>query len=717
MHHPGPPRFVTVGTDVELAPRRPDPEASFAWTLREQPGDSDATVGDNTVEHLRPDEPGVYRLELDASDGTHELTVRAFEDVTRSFRLEYDAEALPEHDPEDVWVTTTFNDFRVGEMRPDLIEGAYVYEDEVPPGRYNYAITVGDDFMGGDWGSLVVDGPERPRVRLDARIEDGETIVVDADAMPGPHSDTDPADLDVEFYVDDRDRETLRASELSRGRRPRDERDGGLDVDGHEARVPLSAVDDVLRVHAVAIGERPSISDTVRIAADGTVSRPNASPAWLDGATMYEIYVRSFVGDSGVTFERLEERVPYLEWLGVDVLWLTPILESRSAAQGEAAEHGPHGYDIVDYFDVAPDLGTREDFESFVAACHDAGIHVLFDLVINHTAAEHPAFQQSARGVAEYENWYTWEDAEDAFVSEQFREESTGEVERVPDHYFDWWDLPNLNYDSLAVRAHVLDIVDEWADVVDGFRCDVAWGVPHGFWKEVRERVKTEHSAVDGEFLLLDETVPRDPHYGELEFDMHYDTGHYYGLREIGRGERPADDLLDAAESPAVDGIRADYVPMRYLDNHDEDRYVEECGRDALVAALTATFTLPGVPMVYYGQETALTGSRADMNWVSGDRELSRRVRALIETRKSTPALVDGDVEAVDWTVVDGDPDRVTAFARDDGDERYVVVLHFGAGAASVQLPETVGGTDVVTGESVADGPIEVADAVVVEAR
>ncbi|QCC50762.1 alpha-amylase family glycosyl hydrolase [Halapricum salinum] len=715
MHHPGPPRFVTVGDDVELAPRRPESDADFAWSIAERPDDSEATVGNSAVEHLVPDEPGVYRLELGAPDGTHELTVRAFEDVTRPFRLEYDAAELPEHDPGDVWVTTTFNDFRVGELEPELIDDTYVYEDDVSPGRYNYAITVGDDFMGGDWGSIVVDGPERPRVRLDARVEssaDDEEIVIEADAMPGPHSDADPEDLDVEFYVDDRDREALCASASA------SEASGdGLTVDGHEARCSLDAVDDQLRVHAVTVGERPGVSDTVRIESDGSVARPNEPPEWLDGATMYEIYVRSFVGDSGVTFERLEERVPYLEWLGIDVLWLTPILESRSAAQGEDAEHGPHGYDIVDYFDVAPDLGTRADFESFVDSCHDAGIHVLFDLVINHTSREHPAFQQSARGVAEYDDWFTWVDADDAFVSEDVREQSTGDVERVYDHYFDWWTLPNLNYDSLAVREHVLDIVDEWADTVDGFRCDVAWGVPHGFWKEVRQRVKTEHSAVDGDFLLLDETVPRDPHYGELEFDLHYDTGHYYGLREIGRGERPADDLLDVAESPAVDGIREDYVPMRYVDNHDEDRYVEECGRDALVAAVTATFALPGVPMVYYGQETGLRETRADMNWVNGDRALSRRVKSLIDLRASTAALVDGSVEAVDCDVSVGDDERVTAFARDDGEQRLVVVLHFGEGTAEVELSGPVGETDLVTGEPVAEGTtISVANAVVLAA-
>jgi len=690
MHHPGPPRFVTVGDDVELSPRRPDSDATFEWTLHTQPTDSEASVGDAAVEHLVPDEPGIYRLELDAPDDTHELTVRAFEDVTRPFRLEYDADELPEHDPEDVWVTTTFNDFRVGELQPDLVDGTYVYEDEVPPGRYNYAITVGDDFMGGDWGSVVVEGPERPRVRLDARVESstgGDEIVIEADAMPGPHSDESPADLDVEFYVDDRD-------SIS----------GGLAVDGPEARCPLEAIEDKLRVHAVAVAQRPGVSDTVRIDADGTVGRPNEPPEWLHGATMYEIYVRSFVGDSGVTFERLEERVPYLEWLGIDVLWLTPILESRSAALGDDAEHGPHGYDIVDYFDVAPDLGTRADFESFVESCHDAGIHVLFDLVINHTSREHPAFQQSARGVERYEDWFSWRDAEDAFVSEQIRGESTGDVERVYDHYFDWWTLPNLNYDSLAVRDHLLSVVDEWGDVVDGFRCDVAWGAPHGFWKEVRQRVKSEHSAFDGDFLLLDETVPRDPRYGELEFDLHYDTGHYYGLREIGRGERPADDLLDVAESPAVDGIREDYAPMRYVDNHDEDRYIEECGRGALEAAVTATFALPGVPMVYYGQETGLRETRADMNWTSGDRDLSRRVSSLIDLRASTPALIDGSVDRVGCDVRAGDDERVTAFARDDGEQRLIVVLHFGEGSAEVELSESVDETDLVTGDQVGNG-------------
>jgi len=79
MHHPGPPRFTTVGAPIELAPRDPDPDATYRWTIDRSPPDSSATLGDDPVEHLDPDVPGTYHVTLAAPDGTHDLTIRALD--------------------------------------------------------------------------------------------------------------------------------------------------------------------------------------------------------------------------------------------------------------------------------------------------------------------------------------------------------------------------------------------------------------------------------------------------------------------------------------------------------------------------------------------------------------------------------------------------------------------------------------------------------------
>ncbi|MGA9402636.1 alpha-amylase family glycosyl hydrolase, partial [Haladaptatus sp.] len=421
------------------------------------------------------------------------------------------------------------------------------------------------------------------------------------------------------------------------------------------------------------------------------IHSPNDPPEWAESATVYEIFVRSFAGETvDTTFEELERRLPYLEWLGVDCVWLTPILGSPT----------DHGYHTTNYFETAEDLGTRAEFESFVSACHDAGIRVVFDLVINHSSRDHPAFQMSAAGVPEYRDWYVWEE-----------DEETGEARAQ--RYFNWDRIPNYNFDSLAVRRFLLDVVDEWAGLVDGFRCDVAWGVPHEFWKEVAARVPDD-------FLLLDETIPRDPAYHEGEFTMHYDTTLYGTLREIGNGEKPASAVFNALADAERAGFPESAVHLRYVENHDESRYLDDCDRDALKAAAAATFTLPGAPMIYYGQERGMTEYRGTMRWDDGDDELTAFHRSLVEARNEHPVLKDGTVEGIEW---ESDFSSVVAFARDDGDSRVVVALNFSDGSETIRIGERVEDVDLVSGGRVptaaeSDSKIElsVSDVVVVRA-
>ena len=659
MTEPGPPRTTTVGEPIQLAPWDPDPDERYRWQIVSAPEGSEATVEDAPVVDLVPDVAGLYECRLSAPDGNHTKRIRVFEGDSRNARFELpveDSPVTPDDDGEPV-IHGPFNEHIVGPDRPRLEADQYVFETDLPPGEHMHFFGDPDGDVRAIRDKLTVPGPGKPRVRLDAELADGE-IVFTARARAPPSDEYADDDVDVEFYLDDRD----------------DVERAALSVTGHEARLPRSAVDGTVRVHAVPVADRHGVADCVRIDVDDeTVTRPNDPPEWVESATIYEIFVREFAGGRlDTTFERIEERLPYLDWLGVDCLWLTPVLESPTR----------HGYHITDYFDTASDLGTREEFEALVDACHDHGIRVVFDLVINHTGADHPHFQLSAAGVDGYREWYEWEAGE-------------------PRHYFNWSTIPNLNFESLAVRRFLLDVVDEWAPIVDGFRTDVAWGVPHSFWKELRERIKR----ADPEFLLLDEKIPHEPEYHEGEFDLHYDTTLYQQLLDVGRGDAPADSLLDVPERIADAGFPDHALQMRYVENHDEDRYLEQCDEAALRAAAAATLTFPGVPMLYYGQERGMTGYRDPMAWVDGDDELTAFHRRLLRLRDEAPALRGGDVQDVEYDVLEGDAEQVVAFARESTDtgadgDTLVVALNFGSTPVVVDLP-SVEARDLLTGQEI----------------
>jgi len=668
MTHPGPPRFVTVGDRVELAPRDPDPAASYEWRLDSRPAASTARVGDGPVESLEADALGTYEAVLTGPDGEHRLTVRAF--------------------PEDV----------SGAGAPDTVpcsrasgaDGELVgrgVRGTTPDDRNEYpsgARPTGGDAAGGEGDR---DGGGRPRIRLDGGVDDG-AAVIEATVRPNPASDATPADVDVVFLVDDRDRQALPS--------------GAVTVEGATLRVPLGAVPDRLRVHAVAVGDGgisvPDVVDLQRVAEstadpaddrerdldrtggpDGTaglsVSRPYDPPEWAVDARVYEVYVRTFAGDSETGhFEAIADRLDYLEELGVDVLWLTPVLEN---------DHAPHGYNIRDFFSIASDLGTREEYERLIERAHDRGIAVLFDLVFNHSARTHPFFRAAVDDPdSEYRDWYEWQ------------------APGVPGTYFDWEHIANFSFDELAVRRHLLDVVDEWADLVDGFRCDMAWAVPDAFWREVHDRVK----ARDPEFLLLDETIPYVPEFQAGMFDVHFDSTTAFTLREVGKGNQPAETILDAIDERARIGF-PDYAGfMLYAENHDEGRYVTVCGREPAFAAAGALVTLPGAPMVYAGQEFGQMGRRDDLVWDTADELLQDHYRSLLALRDRVPALeTRAPVHPVDYDVKDGDADRVVAYARgSDGVETG------GAGIQSVPGSESGPGPASESGSGLDAGAVGV---------
>jgi glycosidase len=596
---------VEQGGRDGLAPRLPDlrldPEPydadAFEWSVVSAPPGSDGDVlsfatpttpvprydaGNDHVAEFEADAPGRYRLRLDAPDGIHELTVHAF------------------------------------------------------PGSE--------------------DAP-RPRLELDAGFDAStERFRIESNAALAPSSEARDEDLRVEFLADDRD--PLRGDEIE-----------GSD-DGLSATVPLDALgEEVCRVHAAAYdGRRASVGDSIELHPDGGVTLPNRPPEWLDDAVLYQIFPRSWAGERGATtFETLIDGDPetgargvdYLADLGVDVLWLTPVVPAASA-EAERAGGGPHGYDTLDYFDVAPDLtpdGTDplDAYAAFVDACHDRGIRVCFDLVVSHAGFGIDEFVGTIGESAGSESLdgedplrvLAWDEGARTFdwwdraALRRYAPDGTVLEERPrPTGFADLRSMPNWNYEHVAAREFLLCVVDFWSRVVgvDGFRCDVAFGVQHSFWREVREVVR----ANDAEFFTLDETIPNDPAFSENQFDAHFDTtGLTYTAQDLVRRlsprREPAASGIDAREPDPTALIEAvcdrrdrghpDHALfLNSVENHDEHRLLnlaavdpldpdhddvtdEEWNRAARLqrACFAACVTLPGIPTVYYGAERAIS--------------------------------------------------------------------------------------------------------------
>ncbi|MFW6017531.1 MAG: alpha-amylase family glycosyl hydrolase [Halapricum sp.] len=644
-YHPGPPRFTSVGAEP------------LGELLHGQ--------GEDT--NLSP-----LNVELSGVDGDLAPFDPDFEES-----YEWSVVQAPDGSEAEV------GDASVVHFEPD-VPGEYRLEMARPDGT--------DDLTVRAFPEESEDDPQ-PRITLGVELsEDGDQFVVEADARPSPEGDNTVEDLDVEFYVDDRDRETL---------------EGNVSVDGHTATVPADAVTDTVRVHAVAVGDRHSVADVVRLESDGSTTHPNDPPEWVEDAIIYEIFVRRF--DDEVTFETIEGRLDYLDELGVDAIWLTPVLDAHSH-RDETQPGGPHGYDIIDYYETADALGSVEDYEALVEACHERDIRVIFDLVINHTAREHPYFQAAKHGRTVSDDDLGFFEGVSGDDQEFFRDLYEWEHGETALTYAYWTGIPVVDYDSLALRSWLLDVVDYWQEIVDGFRCDVAWGVPRSFWMNVRDRVK----ARDPEFLLLDETVPWHSDLAENQFDAHFDYGFNETLRAIGRGEEDPTALNDVLDDRAAEGYPDHTTFFNYVENHDMERYRSIADRDSQLAAGAATFTLPGAPMLYYGQETGVADQRGTMNWDSVDEALQTHYENLIEARKSLSELAsDAPTSPVE---LDEQPEGVVAYAR-GGEQRVLVALNFGSDAVTVSLPAGVETTDLLSGENVADGDgVRVEHAVVLRA-
>ncbi len=397
-----------------------------------------------------------------------------------------------------------------------------------------------------------------------------------------------------------------------------------------------------------------------------------AQPLWFKTAVFYEIHIRGFFdgnGDGSGDFRGLTEKLDYLQWLGVDCIWLLPFYKSPLR---------DGGYDIADYTQIHPDYGTVEDVRTFIEAAHERGMRVIADLVMNHTSSDHEWFQRARKAApgSPERDWYVWSDTvhkyEDARIIFTDTESSNWTWDETAGAYY-WHRFfshqPDLNYDNPEVHEAMLDVLRFWLDIgLDGFRLDA---VPYLYERdgtngenlpETHEFLKKVRRTVDAEYpdrVLLAEAnqwpedvveyfgdgdechmafhfpvMPRmfmavrreeaTPMYEILARTPDIPSNCQWGLFLRNHDELTLEMVTDEerdymyseyAKDPRMKinvGIRRRLAPL--LDN----------SRDDVELLHAIMFSLPGSPVLYYGDEIAMgdniflgdrDGVRTPMQW------------------------------------------------------------------------------------------------------
>ena len=390
---------------------------------------------------------------------------------------------------------------------------------------------------------------------------------------------------------------------------------------------------------------------------------------WWNGAVIYELIVRSYAdgnGDGVGDFQGLTARLPYLRWLGVEAVWLTPIYPSP-------LQDG--GYDITDFQGIHPDLGDLAAFHRFRTAAHKHGIKVILDLVLNHTSTLHPWFQR-ARWAPKHSperDVYVWSDDpnrySDAPVLFRHFEASNWDWDEVAQQYYLHRFLrhqPDLNYENPLVQEAMLEVVDVWIERgVDGFRLDAipflfeeegsrCEGLPatHAFLQRLRQRVEAHGRDV----LLLAEAIQpveeAAPYLDDSELHGAFNfvlTAHLFAAIASGRVAGLRQCLAEA--KAAVPGCRW-ALPLR---NHDElwlgDGHLVS---DAVVQTIRAGLHQGHGHWLNWGINRRLAPL------LNGDPGSNRVLHALIYSLPGMPCLYYGDELGMgDWPGLrDRDPNR-----------------------------------------------------------
>lgn len=359
-------------------------------------------------------------------------------------------------------------------------------------------------------------------------------------------------------------------------------------------------------------------------------SEPAMKTAWPHGVK-YEIFPLAFADgndDGKGDLKGITAKLDYVQELGVNGIWLMPIMPSPSY----------HKYDVADYKNIHPDYGTLEDFKKLTEEAHKRGIHVIIDLVLNHTAKNHLWFESASKGKdSPYRNYYVWAD-KDSIRDQISKRKTTLDSDNITqwhevngdskgEHYYGFFSshMPDLNFDNQKVRDEMVDVARFWIEEmkVDGFRFDAARHIypddraydNHQFWIWYREqllKMKPDIYMV-GEVYSTDRNEVS-PYAKGLPALFNFDLGSNV-ISILNSGEDTVQ-LIDryVKQIDFFKSSNPEFLDAPILTNHDQNRIMSQLHDHPGKAKVAASIllTLPGTPYVYYGEELGMRGTKPD---------------------------------------------------------------------------------------------------------
>jgi glycosidase len=387
-------------------------------------------------------------------------------------------------------------------------------------------------------------------------------------------------------------------------------------------------------------------------------------PEWVKNVVIYEVNTRQYTPEG--TFKAFETHLPRLKELGVDILWFMPIHPigelNRKVPDGMTSSLGSY-YSVRDYKGVNPEYGTEEDFTNLVKKAHEMGFKVIIDWVANHTAWDNA-------WVAEHPDWYV-------------KDSLTGKL-LAP---FDWTDVVKLNYKNQEMRKEMIASMKYWIEKcdIDGFRCDVAGEVPVDFWEQARAELEKTKP-----MFMLAENEDK-PELLKKAFDANYGWGMHHIMHQVAQGK-------DSVYSIVKQVLKVDSVTpknafqMNFITNHDENSWngtAREKFGDGEGAFAVLTYTLPGMPLIYSGQEAGLDHRLAffvkdSIDW--NDNDFSSFYKKLDELKHTNEALWNAPYGGIFEMVKNNQPKKVLSFIREKGSSKVVVIANLSNETVTVNL-------------------------------
>ncbi|HSJ69521.1 MAG TPA: alpha-amylase family glycosyl hydrolase [Anditalea sp.] len=340
-----------------------------------------------------------------------------------------------------------------------------------------------------------------------------------------------------------------------------------------------------------------------------------------EDVVMYQVNIRSFSQEGN--FSGVERRLDSIQNLGANVIYLMPIYP---VGQERSAGGMGSPYAIRDYKAVNEEFGALDDLRNLVDRAHERGMAVILDWVANHTAWDHPWLSTNR-------SWY--------------QQDASGNVVIPPGT--NWQDVAQLNYQNRQMRLAMIDAMEYWVynANIDGFRFDAADYVPHDFWVQAIQALRS----IDDHKLLLMAEGDRNDHFN-AGFDYTFGFGFFYTLKDQIFENGNSVKLLENDQDREYQGAAESQRVVRYVSNHDVNIYEgtprELFGQRGSIAAFVVAAYMKSIPMIYNGQEVGYDTrleffSRTPIDWSQSDYSIQEEYKAIIDFYHSSDAIRKGD--------------------------------------------------------------------------